>query len=98
MRTIVAAGVTVAAASASLMVAELGFSQTFGPGLALAILIALLVAIVFIPAMLAVLGAWVFWPARPGRDVPAEREARNARRERPVSSGRARSAWPAGGR
>jgi RND superfamily putative drug exporter len=84
VRTIVAAGVTVAAASASLMVAELGFFQTFGPGLALAILIALLVAITFIPAMLSIVGSRVFWPACPGLDVPASR----GREDRPTGSRR----------
>jgi RND superfamily putative drug exporter len=73
--TIVAAGVTVAAASTTLMVAELGFFQTFGPGLGLSILLALLVAVTFIPALLAILGEHVFWPARLRREVPLQRSA-----------------------
>jgi putative drug exporter of the RND superfamily len=73
--TIVAAGLTVAAASAALLVADLGFFQTFGPGLALSVLIGLVVAVTFIPAALAILGDRVFWPSRPGRDVPRERAA-----------------------
>jgi len=77
----VAAGVTVAAASAALLVAELGFFQTFGPGLALSILLALIVAVTFIPAMLAIVGDRVFWPSRPARDVPAEQGAE----ERPTA-------------
>jgi RND superfamily putative drug exporter len=89
VRTIVAAGVTVAAASAALVVAELGFFETFGPGLAAAVLLALAVAITFIPAALAILGDRVFWPSRPGRDVPAERAAEETPTEaagRPVRS------------
>ncbi len=73
--TIVAAGVTVAAASAALLVAHLGFFQTFGPGVALGVLLALAVAITLIPALLAIVGEATFWPSRPGRDVPAERGA-----------------------
>jgi putative drug exporter of the RND superfamily len=73
--TIVAAGVTVAAASAALIVAELGFFQTFGPGVALAVLLALAVAVTFIPALLAIVGDATFWPSRPGREIPAERGA-----------------------
>jgi RND superfamily putative drug exporter len=87
--TIVAAGVTVAAASAALVVAELGFLETFGPGLAAAVLIALAVAVTFVPACLAILGDRVYWPRRPGRDVPADRAAEETPTEqagRPVRS------------
>jgi RND superfamily putative drug exporter len=87
--TVVAAGVTVAAASAALIVAELGFFETFGPGLAAAVLLALAVAVTLIPASLAILGHSTFWPSRPGRDVPAAEAAEEqpAEREpRPVRS------------
>jgi RND superfamily putative drug exporter len=87
--TVVAAGVTVAAASAALIVAQLGFFKTFGPGLAAAVLLALMVAITLIPASLAILGESTFWPSRPGRDVPAHvaAEEQSAEREsRPVRS------------
>jgi len=53
-RTVLAAGITVAASSAALVVAHLGFFETFGPGLAIAVLLALAVAITFIPAALAI--------------------------------------------
>jgi RND superfamily putative drug exporter len=59
------AGLTVAAAAASLLVARLGFFQAFGPGMALSLLIGLLVAITLVPALLAIGGAGVFWPRRP---------------------------------
>jgi RND superfamily putative drug exporter len=68
--TVVAAGVTVAAASAALIVADLGFFQTFGPGLAGAVLLGLAVAVTFVPAALAILGDKVFWPSRPGHELP----------------------------
>ena len=78
-----------AAASAALIVAELGLFETFGPGLAAAVLLALAVAVTFVPAALAILGDRVFWPRRPGRDVPAERAAEETPAEatgRPVRS------------
>ncbi len=93
--TIVAAGLTVAAASAALIVAELGFFQTFGPGVALAVLLALAVAVTFIPALLAIVGDATFWPSRPGREIPAERGAEETPTEltgRPVRSRALRAA------
>jgi RND superfamily putative drug exporter len=62
---IVTAGLTVAAATAVLVVAELGFFEAFGPGMAMGVLIALLVAITFVPAALALLGGALFWPLGP---------------------------------
>jgi RND superfamily putative drug exporter len=69
---ILTAGLTVAAGSAALVVADLGFFQAFGPGLALAVLVALAVALTFIPAALAILGRAVLWP---GGARPAARTA-----------------------
>lgn len=66
---VVAAGLTVAAASASLVVAKLGFLEAFGPGVALAVLVGLLVSITLIPALLAIGGGATFWPRRPGVEV-----------------------------
>jgi RND superfamily putative drug exporter len=68
---VVFAGLTVVGCSAALAVAELGFFQAFGPGLAIAVLVGMVVAITFVPAALAVLGHAVFWPSRPGRELPA---------------------------
>ena len=70
---ILTAGLTVAGATAALVVAELGFFRAFGPGTALAVLIGLAVALTFIPACLAIGGRAVFWPSLPDRsggDVP----------------------------
>jgi putative drug exporter of the RND superfamily len=61
------AGISVAGASAGLVVAELGFFQAFGPGLAVSILIALAVVLTLVPAILALLGEWVLWPGGGGR-------------------------------
>lgn len=57
-----AAGMAVVLGSASLAVAELGFLRAFGPGLAMAMLVALAVTLTLVPALLAVAGGWVFWP------------------------------------
>ncbi|MBW3609639.1 MAG: MMPL family transporter [Actinobacteria bacterium] len=62
---ILTCGLAVAAACGALIVADLGFLQAFGPGLALAVLIGMAVAITFIPASIALLGRRLFWPHRP---------------------------------
>jgi RND superfamily putative drug exporter len=87
--TVLAAGITVAAACTAVLFAHLGFFQAFGPGLAVAVLIAVAVALTFIPALLAILGDRVFWPSRPGVELPAARGAEESpteRRARPVRS------------
>lgn len=65
-----AAGLTVAMACTSLVVAELGFFRAFGPGMAIAVLVAVAVALTLVPALLATLGGRVFWPStiRPAPD------------------------------
>ncbi len=80
---ITTAGLTVVGASAALIVARLGFFQAFGPGTAIAIFVALLVSTTFLPACLAIVGRAVFWPSRPGADVPPEHAAEEAPAERP---------------
>ena len=62
---ILTCGLAVAAACGALVVAELGFLKAFGPGLALAVLIGMAVAMTFVPASLALLGRRLFWPHRP---------------------------------
>lgn len=62
---ILACGLAVAAACTALLVADLGFLQAFGPGMALAVLIGMAVAMTFVPASLALLGPLLFWPSRP---------------------------------
>ena len=63
MPIIFTAGVSVAAAAGGLVVAQLGFFRAFGPGLAVAVLIALAVVLTFVPALLAIFGERIFWPA-----------------------------------
>jgi RND superfamily putative drug exporter len=78
---IVTAGLTVIGASAALLVAELGFFKAFGPGMAIAVLVGLVVAITLVPALMAILGQALFWPSRPGSDVGASAAAEEKREE-----------------
>lgn len=66
---IVAAGITVAAGTAVLLVAEEHFFRAFGPAMAVTILVGLLISVTLVPAMLSVLGPKVFWPRRDPRLV-----------------------------
>ena len=61
-----AAGISVAVAAGGLVAAQLGFFRAFGPGLAVAVLIALAVVITLVPALLALLGGRLLWPGHPG--------------------------------
>ena len=67
--TVLVAGLTVAAGTGALLVAESALFRGLGPGLALTVLLALLVSVTLVPAVLAVLGRAAVWPAaaaRPG--------------------------------
>lgn len=79
---VLAAGLTVALASASLVVARLGFFQAFGPGMALSVLVALAVALTFVPAVLAIVGRRLFWPHR--SKTTERRKAAEHRRPLPL--------------
>ncbi|RPF28746.1 MMPL family transporter [Georgenia muralis] len=67
------AGLTVAAGTASLVVAGSALFSGFGPGLAVTVLTGVVVAITLVPAILAVLGPRAFWPSDIRRAL--EREA-----------------------
>ena len=60
---ILACGLAVAAGTAVLAVADLGLLRAFGPGMALAVLVGLLVTVTFMPAMMATVGRALLWPA-----------------------------------
>ncbi len=64
---IVAAGVTVAAGTAVLLVADSHFFKAFGPAMAVTILVGLLISITLVPALMGVLGPKIFWPRRDPR-------------------------------
>jgi RND superfamily putative drug exporter len=70
MSIIITCGMAVAAACSALFVAELGFLRAFGPGLAMAVLVAMAVTVTFIPAAMSLLGNALFWPATPRRERP----------------------------
>ncbi len=72
------AGITVVAATSALLVARLDFFRVFGPGLAVSVLVAMVVAITFVPAVLATFGGALFWPRRPGRELSQEAAAEEA--------------------
>jgi RND superfamily putative drug exporter len=65
------AGLTVAAGVATLSVADSPLFQAFGPALAITVLVGLVVSATLVPALLAILGRWTFWPSE--RAAPAER-------------------------
>ncbi|WP_433063411.1 MMPL family transporter [Dactylosporangium sp. CS-033363] len=58
---ILTAGLTAAAGTGALIVAGSPAFRAFGPGMALAILIGVLVAVTLVPALLGILGAAAFW-------------------------------------
>ncbi len=77
---VVTAGLIVAGGTLALVAGQLAFFRAFGPGMALTVAISLLVAITFVPAALAILGARVFWPWRAHEEEPPpERAGRLAR-------------------
>lgn len=55
---------TVIAALLSLLLATFGLYKGLGPALAIALVIMLLAALTFLPALLAILGRAVFWPSK----------------------------------
>lgn len=68
---IVTAGLMVAAGTAALSVATQRFFRSFGPGMAITVLVGLLVAVTLLPALLATFGRGLFWPRRPRSAVDA---------------------------
>jgi RND superfamily putative drug exporter len=67
------AGIVIALATGSLYFAQLGFLHGLGPALALTVLVAMLVAMTFVPALLAVFGRAMLWPRRVASpEAPAE--------------------------
>ena len=69
---IVTAGVAIAAASASLGAARVGFLQAFGPGMAMSVLVGVVVAVTLIPALIGLFGAKLLWPGKRLEPGPAK--------------------------
>ncbi len=57
------AGLTVAAGTAALLVAQFDLFRAFGPALALTVVTGLVVSLTVVPALLAILGPWLFAPS-----------------------------------
>jgi putative drug exporter of the RND superfamily len=68
---VVTAGVIVAAGAGALVVAVSPVFRAFGPGMALAVLIAMVAAVTLTPALLGILGRLALWPHRPWLAEPA---------------------------
>jgi len=69
---VMVAGLTVAAGVATLLVAESALFQAFGPGLAITVLVGLAVSTTVVPALMAILGRWTFWPSTHPSTAPAD--------------------------
>ncbi|MEV6842797.1 MMPL family transporter [Actinoplanes sp. NPDC051411] len=76
------AGLTVAAGTGVLLVAKSQLFHAFGPGMALAVLVGLAVAVTLVPALLAILGRYAFWPSHPDQPLGARASTVSARRDR----------------
>jgi putative drug exporter of the RND superfamily len=62
---VLTAGLIVSVGAGSLLVGRLEFFRAFGPGVALAVFVSLLVSITLIPALLGIFGRALFWPSLP---------------------------------
>ena len=51
-----------------MLVAKSGFLRAFGPVLSMSVLTAVVVSVTLLPALLAIFGRGLFWPARPRRN------------------------------
>lgn len=82
---ILVAGLIVALGSLSLVAGHLAVFRSFGPGMALAVVVALAVATTFIPGLLALLGPLAFWPSLQRADREPRRRLWHTLTARPVS-------------
>ena len=94
---IIASAATVAVGMLCLLAAQMNSTRGMGPVLAIGILIGLVAMLSMLPALLVVVGRWVFWPIRPNYGSPEPTETgfwakvgqRIARRPRAVWIGTA---------
>jgi RND superfamily putative drug exporter len=72
---IIASGATVILSLLALLVAELASTKSLGPVMAVGIGVGLCAMVTLLPALLVIVGRWVFWPLRPtlGSAEPTER-------------------------
>ncbi|WP_109507971.1 MMPL family transporter [Nocardioides speluncae] len=71
---IIASAATVVIGLMCLAFADLNSTASLGPVLAVGVAVTLLVMVVFLPALLVILGRWIFWPKLPtfGSDEPTQ--------------------------
>lgn len=65
-RVVASSALTVIGAFAALLLAQLGSLRTLAPGLIIAVAVMLVTALTLVPAVFALLGTRLFWPAGPG--------------------------------
>jgi len=72
---IIASAATVTLGMLCLLAAEMNSTKGLGPVAAIGIVVALLVMVTLLPALLVILGRWIFWPMVPhfGSDEPTTR-------------------------
>ena len=61
------AGLTVAGGTAALLAANFAPFKAFGPAMAITVLVGLAISLTLVPALVAILGRWLFLPWRPDR-------------------------------
>ena len=71
---IIASGFTVILSLLTLLVAELNSTKSLGPVMAIGIAVGLLAMLTLLPALLVIVGRWVFWPRRPTLGSPEPTE------------------------
>ncbi|MFD8322685.1 MMPL family transporter [Kitasatospora purpeofusca] len=67
---ILASSATVVASMLCLLVAEMNSTSGLGPVCAIGVLVALVAMLTLLPALLVILGRWVFWPVKPAFGTP----------------------------
>ncbi|MEU6239022.1 MMPL family transporter [Kitasatospora sp. NPDC047058] len=67
---ILASSATVVASMLCLLVAEMNSTSGLGPVCAIGVLVALAAMLTLLPALLVIVGRWVFWPVKPAFGTP----------------------------
>ncbi|MFJ9948689.1 MMPL family transporter [Kitasatospora sp. NPDC091207] len=67
---ILASSATVVASMLCLLIAEMNSTRGLGPVCAIGVLVALAAMLTLLPALLVVVGRWVFWPVKPTFGTP----------------------------
>ena len=87
---VVTAGLLVAAGLATLRLAGIGFVRALGPAMAIVVLISLAVSILFVPAVMGLLGRAAFWPGLSDDRLDPLLTRIGARARRTVAAGTSR--------